>query len=54
MYVLSTLGVDNIMFAVDYPFESSEEAVKFIDAVPVSEKEKEKVCHLNAEKIFSL
>lgn len=49
-----TLGADNILFAVDFPYESSETAVNFIQAAPISDRDKEKICHLNAEKLLGL
>ncbi len=49
-----TLGADKIMFAVDYPMESNEEAVRFIETAPICDEDKEKICHLNAEKLFRL
>ena len=49
-----TLGADNIMFAVDYPHESNEVGVKFIEEIPVSDKDREKICHINAENTFKL
>lgn len=49
-----TLGADKILFAVDSPYESNEEAVKFMDAVAISETDKEKIYHLNAERLFTL
>jgi len=48
------LGAEKILFAVDYPFESNKEAVEFMETVPVSDSDKEKVCHSNAEKLFDL
>lgn len=48
------LGADHILFAVDYPAESAVEAVEFIKAAPISNGDKEKICHLNAEKLFKL
>jgi 2,3-dihydroxybenzoate decarboxylase len=51
---LSVLGSDSIMFAVDYPMEETEEAVSFMNAAPISEGDKEKIYHLNAERVFSL
>ena len=53
-YVISVLGADNILFAVDYPFESPEEGVEFISKLKIDHNDKEKICHLNAERIFSL
>jgi 2,3-dihydroxybenzoate decarboxylase len=50
----SVLGSDRILFAVDYGAESNKEAVAFIEATPISDSDKEKICHLNAEKLFRL
>jgi 5-carboxyvanillate decarboxylase len=49
-----SVGADNIMFAVDYPFENSTEGTKFIDTAPISEGDKAKICYKNAEKVFKL
>ncbi len=54
MCTYSALGADRILFAVDYPFESNKEAVVFMDAVPIPDNDKEKIYHLNTEKLFSL
>lgn len=48
------MGADRILFAVDHPFESSETAVQFIKSVPICDSDKEKICHLNAEKLLAL
>ena len=48
------LGADNICFAIDYPRESCEQAVRFMDSVPICDADKEKVYHLNVEKLFGL
>ena len=53
-YTLSVLGADNILFAIDFPMESPEEAIKFMDDSSLDPQEKEKIYHLNAERIFSL
>jgi 2,3-dihydroxybenzoate decarboxylase len=53
-FVSSVLGVDRILFAADYPFESMKEAVQFMDSVPISDSEREKIYHLNAEKLLAL
>jgi len=54
MYTLSVLGAENILFAVDYPMESTEEAVEFMEKAPLKPEDKEKIYHLNAESLFSL
>jgi len=50
----STLSADRILFAVDYPFESCRDAVKFIKSSPISENEKESICRKNAEHLLKL
>jgi 2,3-dihydroxybenzoate decarboxylase len=42
------------MFATDYPYESMKQHVDFIDTAPISEIDRAKICHLNAEKLFKL
>jgi len=54
MSVFLELGADRIMFAADYPYENSEEAARFIERVPVSDIDKEKIQHQVAEKLFKL
>jgi predicted TIM-barrel fold metal-dependent hydrolase len=48
------IGADHILFAVDYPNELNGEAVKFIEEVQICDRDKEKICHSNAEKLFSI
>lgn len=48
------LGADRIMFAVDYPMESSQDAVKMVESAPVCDLDKEKIFHLNAERLLHL
>jgi 2,3-dihydroxybenzoate decarboxylase len=48
------VGIDNVMFAVDYPFESTAEAVDFLKALPLSELDLHKIAHGNAERLLRL
>ncbi len=48
------MGADRIAFAVDYPYEKTEEAVKFITQAPIPDEDKEKICYSNAVKLFKL
>jgi 2,3-dihydroxybenzoate decarboxylase len=54
MLAYEVLGADRIMFAVDYPWGTGEECVKFMDTAPIPDSDREKIYHLNAEKIFRL
>jgi 5-carboxyvanillate decarboxylase len=50
----SALGADRILFAVDHPYESNKDAVQFMDTASICDSDKEKIYHLNAEKLFGL
>ncbi len=51
---LMALGADRIAFAVDAPFEDYRQAVRFMDSLPISDSDREKIYHQNAEKLFEL
>ena len=48
------LGSDRILFAVDYPYQFQQQAVDWIESVPISDTDRELICHGNAERIFRL
>ena len=43
-------GIDSIIFASDYPYECLSNMMKFVKTLDLTEEEKEKFFHLNAEK----
>jgi predicted TIM-barrel fold metal-dependent hydrolase len=51
---LQALGADNILFAVDWPFEPNTTAVHFLNRLPISDLEREKIAHLNAERLLRM
>jgi predicted TIM-barrel fold metal-dependent hydrolase len=51
---IAELGIDRIMFAVDYPYNSSAEGVAFVRAAPISEADKAKILHGNADRVLRL
>ncbi len=51
---LSALGNERVLFSVDYPFERSDIAAKFIETSPIPEDVRQLVCHKNAESLFNL
>ena len=53
-YCIEVLGADNIMFAIDYPYQSSKPAVDFMNEVGISREDKEKIYHRNAERLFHM
>ena len=51
---LEVLGVERIMFAADYPYESVEEGVAFMDKVDITEAQRRQIYSGNAERYFAL
>jgi 5-carboxyvanillate decarboxylase len=51
---LEVLGEDRILFAADYPYESVEEGVAFLDQVDITEAQRQKIYSRNAERVFKL
>ena len=48
------VGADALMFSVDYPYESSYEAVAGFERTTLSEADREKIAHGNAERLLRI
>ena len=53
-FCLRMFGEDKIMFAIDYPYEQTEEATRFIRSTPLSPEARRKITHANAEALFRI
>jgi 5-carboxyvanillate decarboxylase len=53
-YCVDKIGADNIMWAIDYPFQDSAAATNFMNTAPVADGDKEKIFHANAERVFHI
>jgi 2,3-dihydroxybenzoate decarboxylase len=51
---IDAMGLDRVLFSVDYPLEDSDEAARFIETAALSEAEREAVCFRNAERLLRL
>jgi predicted TIM-barrel fold metal-dependent hydrolase len=51
---ISAIGVDRVMFSVDYPYESMNEAVDWFTTCPRSHNDRAKIGWDNAKRFFSL
>jgi 2,3-dihydroxybenzoate decarboxylase len=51
---IDTVGLDRVMFSVDYPFERPLEAGEWIEAADLSDDERLKVCYQNAKTLLKL
>jgi predicted TIM-barrel fold metal-dependent hydrolase len=52
--LLLEVGVDRIMFSADYPYQSMSQARAFLDRLPVSTVDRERIAHRNAELLLRL
>lgn len=48
------LGIDHILFASDYPFESVTDMTDFVDRLPLTDEERAKLSYQNAEHILGI
>ena len=47
-------GIDRIMFSADYPYQSMTQARAFLEQIPVSAADRERIAHGNAVRLFRL
>src|SRR5262245_2507497 len=50
----NAVGVDRVMFAIDYPFESTAEAVEFLRTAPYTPADLGRIAHGNADRSLRL
>lgn len=53
-YCVSVLGPDKVMFAVDYPYQETFEAVNWMNDAPISDEHKRLIFGANAERVFCI
>lgn len=51
---LLALGADNILFAVDWPYEPNTAGIEFLKKISISDLDREKIAHRNAERILGM
>ena len=54
MDAIAELGVDRVMFSVDYPFEDISDAASWFDQAPLSDVDRRKIGRSNALRLFGL
>lgn len=45
------LGIDRILFATDYPYETMSDAVRFIEEIALAPEDRAKICYGNARQL---
>ncbi|WP_129791352.1 amidohydrolase family protein [Sphingosinicella sp. CPCC 101087] len=53
-YAIRKLGADNVLWAIDYPYQPMAPAVEFMESAPVDDETKAKLFHRNAERVFRI
>lgn len=53
-FLQSVLGVERVLYAMDYPYQYESDEVIATDSVPISKSDKKKLFQTNAEKVFAL
>jgi len=51
---LLAMGIDNMLFAIDWPYESNKVGMEFFNKLSLSDGDKHKLAHGNAEKLLKL
>ena len=51
---IGAIGEDNVLFSVDYPYQSSKVSGDFIDDAPLSDAVRAKICNGNAKRVLHL
>ncbi|MCJ7595390.1 MAG: amidohydrolase family protein [Desulfobacterales bacterium] len=51
---IDALSADRVMFATDYPFVSTQDAVRSVEAASLTKEEKEKIYWSNAAKLLQM
>jgi hypothetical protein len=50
--MVNVIGIDRILFTADYPYGNSKAARQFFDQMPISAADKQKIAHINAERLI--
>ncbi len=52
--LVAQVGIDRVAFSADYPFGSMKAARAFLDNLPLTDDERARISHRNAEKLLGL
>lgn len=53
-FIQTVVGVDRILYAIDYPYLTNTGARRFLEGLPVSDEDRAKIAHRNAEALLRL
>lgn len=53
-FIRSVVGVDRLIWAADYPYLTLDGTRNFFDNLPITDEERRKIAHRNAERLFGI
>ncbi len=53
-FIQKVVGVDRILYSVDYPYLTLAGARRFLESLAISQEDKDKMAHGNAERLFQM
>jgi 2,3-dihydroxybenzoate decarboxylase len=53
-YVIDVMGIDRVLFSIDYPYEEQKIASDWIDNLDLPLEQKEKIAYKNAAKLLKI
>ncbi len=53
-FCIRKFGIDHILFSTDFPYIRQTDAAAFIKNAPLSPIDREKIAHINAEKLLKI
>jgi 2,3-dihydroxybenzoate decarboxylase len=54
LFAQQVLGMDRVMYAMDYPYQFVPEEVRVTDELPIGAEDRRRLYQLNAERVFKL
>jgi 5-carboxyvanillate decarboxylase len=51
---IAQIGIDNVLFAADWPFENVRQSTDAVDALDLPDADMQKLYHLNSKRVFAL
>jgi 2,3-dihydroxybenzoate decarboxylase/5-carboxyvanillate decarboxylase len=53
-FAIDQIGIDNVLWAIDYPYQPMKPAVDFMEAASLTDAERHQLYHGNAERVFHI
>jgi predicted TIM-barrel fold metal-dependent hydrolase len=53
-FIRKVLGADRILYSIDYPYLTLTGGRDFIESLPITQRDKEKIAHGNAERLLGI